>query len=302
MSDGRVAQALSGGVLTLTLERAAKRNALDTAMVEGLHAGMERAGLDAQVRVVCLRGAAYQMQVSPVENEKGEIAGTVLAFRDFEEEKKTDELKTEVVNVVSHELRTPLTAIRNALSLLGGPKLGTLSPGQSRFVDLAQRNVDQLIGIINDLLDLSKIEAGKLHLELAPTSLGGAIEIVNRAGVCNSYTLPISAWRVTAIRRFADRQHDEPLRRHLPPRDHRGRPDPPGPGGAPRSQHGCGVFPARRAPSAGGPGLRLRHQGRLLELAAPQAARRRAAPVAPPKSPSRRDQVPTRRATARRYP
>jgi signal transduction histidine kinase/DNA-binding response OmpR family regulator len=127
-------------------------------------------------KLVCLRGAAYQMQVSPVENEKGEIAGTVLAFRDFEEEKKTDELKTEVVNVVSHELRTPLTAIRNALSLLGGPKLGTLSPGQSRFVDLAQRNVDQLIGIINDLLDLSKIEAGKLHLELAPTSLGGAID------------------------------------------------------------------------------------------------------------------------------
>ena len=46
MSDGRVAQALSGGVLTLTLERAAKRNALDTAMVEGLHAGLERAGLN----------------------------------------------------------------------------------------------------------------------------------------------------------------------------------------------------------------------------------------------------------------
>jgi len=127
-------------------------------------------------KLVCLRGAPYQMQISPVEDEKGELAGIVLAFRDFEEEKKADDMKTELVSVVSHELRTPLTAIRNALFLLGGTKLGSLNPGQNRFVDLAKRNVEQLIGIINDLLDLSKIEAGKMHLELAPTSMAEEIE------------------------------------------------------------------------------------------------------------------------------
>ena len=126
-------------------------------------------------KLVCLRGAPYQMQISPVEDEKGELAGIVLAFRDFEEEKKADDMKTELVSVVSHELRTPLTAIRNALFLLGGTKLGSLNPGQNRFVDLAKRNVEQLIGIINDLLDLSKIEAGKMHLELAPTSMAEEI-------------------------------------------------------------------------------------------------------------------------------
>jgi signal transduction histidine kinase len=145
-------------------------------LLEGDLAGRAAAEKRSIKKLVCLRGAAYQMQVSPVENEKGEIGGTVLAFRDFEEEKKADDLKTEVVNVVSHELRTPLTAIRNALSLLGGSKLGSLSPGQSRFVDLAQRNVDQLIGIINDLLDLSKIEAGRMQLDLEPTSLARVIE------------------------------------------------------------------------------------------------------------------------------
>ncbi len=123
-------------------------------------------------KLVCLRGVPYQMQLSPVAGEQGELAGAVLAFRDFEEEKKADEMKTELVNVVSHELRTPLTAIRNALFLLRGPRLGPLSSGQHRFVDLAKRNVDQLIAIVNDLLDLSKIEAGRMHLELEPVSLG----------------------------------------------------------------------------------------------------------------------------------
>ncbi len=127
-------------------------------------------------KLVCLRGVAYQMQISPVESETGELAGIVLAFRDFEEEKKAGDMKTEVVNVVSHELRTPLTAIRNALALLEGTKLGSLSAGQHRFVDLAKRNVDQLIGTINDLLDLSKIEAGKMHLALAPICLNHEIE------------------------------------------------------------------------------------------------------------------------------
>jgi signal transduction histidine kinase/CheY-like chemotaxis protein len=122
-------------------------------------------------RVVCLSGVPYQIQLSPVADESGELLGTVLAFRDFEEETKTDEMKTELVNVVSHELRTPLTAIRNALFLLQGPRLGPLSTEQNRFVDLAKRNVEQLIDIVNDLLDLSKIEAGKLHLDLTPMSV-----------------------------------------------------------------------------------------------------------------------------------
>ncbi len=126
-------------------------------------------------KLVCLRGIPYQMQLSPVEGQEGDLVGAVLAFRDFEEEKRADEMKTELVNVVSHELRTPLTAIRNALFLLRGPRLGPLSSGQNRFVDLAKRNVEQLIDIVNDLLDLSKIEAGKMHLDLEPTSMSQPI-------------------------------------------------------------------------------------------------------------------------------
>lgn len=127
-------------------------------------------------RLVCLRGAAYQAQLSPIAAEDGALAGVVVAFRNFEEEKKLDELKSELVNVVSHELRTPLTAIKNAVSLLRGSRLGDLSEKQDHFLDLTQRNVEQLINIINDLLDLSKIEAGKMRIELQPMAMSVPVE------------------------------------------------------------------------------------------------------------------------------
>ncbi len=126
-------------------------------------------------RLVCVRGVLYQAQLSPVLSDSNELVGAVVAFRNFEEEKKIDEMKTELVNVVSHELRTPLTAIKNALSLLQSTRLGTLSDKQDHFVGLAQRNVEQLVGIINDLLDLSKFEAGKMHIDLHPLSLSDPI-------------------------------------------------------------------------------------------------------------------------------
>lgn len=126
-------------------------------------------------KLVCVRGVPYQAQLSPVVGETGEMVGAVLAFRNFQQEQKLDEMKTELVNVVSHELRTPLTAIKNALTLLHGKRLGALNDDQRHFVDLAERNVEQLVGIINDLLDLSKLEAGKMQIDLVPISLAEPI-------------------------------------------------------------------------------------------------------------------------------
>jgi signal transduction histidine kinase len=126
--------------------------------------------------LVFIKGRVYQMRMSPVQDENGDLTGMVIAFRDFEEERKADEMTTELVGVVSHELRTPLTAISNALGLVGGGKLGSLSPRQNRFVELAIRNVEQLVGIINDFVDLSKIEARRMQLDLVPTALPQQVE------------------------------------------------------------------------------------------------------------------------------
>lgn len=126
-------------------------------------------------KVVCVRGVPYQTQVSPVVGDDGDMVGAVLAFRNFQQEQKLDEMKDELVNVVSHELRTPLTAIKNALSLLRGKRLGALNHQQEHFIRLAERNAEQLVDIINDLLDLSKLEAGKMQIHLEPLSLAKPI-------------------------------------------------------------------------------------------------------------------------------
>ncbi|MDD3419158.1 MAG: ATP-binding protein [Candidatus Gastranaerophilales bacterium] len=75
---------------------------------------------------------------------------------------KLEQLKSEFISIVSHELRTPLTAIKNSLKIILSGKSGELPAPMANFLNMASRNVTRLSGIINDLLDLSKIEAGKM--------------------------------------------------------------------------------------------------------------------------------------------
>ncbi|MFQ5788955.1 MAG: ATP-binding protein [Acidobacteriota bacterium] len=127
-------------------------------------------------KVVCVHGIVYQAQLSPIEGSPRELSGVVMAFRNYTQEKKIDEMKSDFINVVSHELRTPLTATKNAIALLAGPRLGDLNSNQSRFLNMAQRNIEELIGMVNDLLDLSKIEAGKMQIALEPVALNEPME------------------------------------------------------------------------------------------------------------------------------
>lgn len=84
---------------------------------------------------------------------------------DLTQRREVEKLKDEFVSTVSHELRTPLTSIRGALGLLEGGVTGLLSEEALGMVQIARVNADRLIRLINDLLDLEKIEAGKLELK-----------------------------------------------------------------------------------------------------------------------------------------
>lgn len=91
---------------------------------------------------------------------------------------KLERLKSEFISIVSHELRTPLTSIKNSLDILLSGKCGEINEAGNKFLDMAKRNVQRLSGIINDLLDLSKIEAGKMDFHFKNINIHQVIEYV----------------------------------------------------------------------------------------------------------------------------
>lgn len=94
---------------------------------------------------------------------------------------RLERLKSEFISIVSHELRTPLTSIKNSLDILMSGRCGEITPATENFLNMAIRNVQRLSGIINDLLDLSKIEAGKMDFHFAPTDINTVISYVKSA-------------------------------------------------------------------------------------------------------------------------
>ena len=103
------------------------------------------------------------------------FAGSIV---DVTERRGVDRLKREFMSSISHELRTPLTSIRGSLGLLAGGVLGPLSAEAGEIVAVAERNAVRLIGLINDILDLERLEGGRLEMELESVEIS---PIVTRA-------------------------------------------------------------------------------------------------------------------------
>lgn len=106
-----------------------------------------------------------------------------VAIRDITERRRLDRLKAEFVSTVSHELRTPLTSIHASLRLLECGIGGTLPPPAVKLVELAQKNSQRLVLLVNDILDIDKLAAGKMTLNLQTVDL---VAIVQQALVDNA--------------------------------------------------------------------------------------------------------------------
>ena len=106
---------------------------------------------------------------------------------------KLERLKSEFISIVSHELRTPLTAIKNAMDIILSGKAGEMTENIEKFVSMGKRNAIRLSGIINDLLDISKIEAGKMDFKFELMHVEPVIEYVknNLAEVAREKNLTI---------------------------------------------------------------------------------------------------------------
>jgi signal transduction histidine kinase len=104
----------------------------------------------------------------------------VAVVRDISREAEIDRIRKEFISTVSHELRTPLTSIKGYADLLisAGPKIGELSSTQHRFVKVIQSNANRLTGLVNDILEISRIETGRIKLDFEVLDLIDTIKDV----------------------------------------------------------------------------------------------------------------------------
>lgn len=113
---------------------------------------------------------------APVRNAAGHVSGTVAVFRDYTREAEIDQMKSDFVSIVSHELRTPLTSIKGYLDLVLMGAAGELKKQQASFLGIAKDNADRLNEMVSELLDISRIESGRVELDVQVISISDLIE------------------------------------------------------------------------------------------------------------------------------
>ena len=110
------------------------------------------------------------LSVTALHDDTGRLTGFLGIGSDITERRKIDRMKSEFVSTVSHELRTPLTSIRGSLSLMAAGAVGEIPTQAQKLVEIAANNTDRLVRLINDILDMEKIESGRMqfNFELQP--------------------------------------------------------------------------------------------------------------------------------------
>jgi PAS domain S-box-containing protein len=122
-------------------------------------------GIDDAYRSADGRLVPVEVSASPMSEGTG-VRGVVVVFRDVTRRREVDRMKNEFVSLVSHELKTPLTAIRGSLGLLAGGALGELAPPATRMVEIALESSERLTRLINEILDMERIESGAMPMQI----------------------------------------------------------------------------------------------------------------------------------------
>jgi PAS domain S-box-containing protein len=133
---------------------------------------------EAAQTVLELETRVINAHVSPVITEQGDFLGIVTIFRDITKEVEADRAKSDFVSTVSHELRTPMTAIKGYTDLIYSGTVGEINDNQKRFLGIIKNNTDRLTALINDLLDISRVETGRVRFEPVAVQLGDVVKSV----------------------------------------------------------------------------------------------------------------------------
>ncbi|HVH48786.1 MAG TPA: CHASE3 domain-containing protein [Sphingomicrobium sp.] len=121
-------------------------------------------------------GTAFPLEVSVSPVPLLEETLFLAVIRDISERREVEQMKGEFVATVSHELRTPLTSIAGSLGLISGGAAGEVPPKIARLIEIAHSNAARLVRLINDILDIEKIEAGRMPFEVRPVPLAPLLD------------------------------------------------------------------------------------------------------------------------------
>jgi PAS domain S-box-containing protein len=123
----------------------------------------------------CLRrdglALACEWTLTPLLNDEGQLGTVVLHGRDITQQRTSERVRSEFTSTLSHELRTPLTSILGSLQLLRSGVLGDMPKDQDELVEIAEKNSRRLLDLINEVLDIEKIESGRMSLSPEPVAL-----------------------------------------------------------------------------------------------------------------------------------
>ena len=134
-------------------------------------------GLEEAVRVRAEGGdRALLPRATPLYSEQGGVVGATIVFQDVTRLLRFDELKNDLVATVAHEFRTPLTSLRMAIHILIEGTVGSLTERQADLLYAAREDCERLQGIVDDLLDLSRIQAGRVEVSLTSISAKSVVD------------------------------------------------------------------------------------------------------------------------------
>jgi PAS domain S-box-containing protein len=121
-------------------------------------------------------GKEVMGSLAPVSMPDGELLGYVAVFRDVTREQQADKAKSQFISTVSHELRTPMTSIKGYVELLAVGAAGAVNPQQSQFLNIINANAERMVSLVNNLIAMSAMEQGPIHVEVRLVDMGRVID------------------------------------------------------------------------------------------------------------------------------
>ena len=119
-----------------------------------------------------------EISYSPIFDDSGRVTSGIAIIRNTQKDREIEEIKSDFISIVSHELRTPLTAIKGFLSMVIKNDFGPLNDKQSHYLTRVYQSNQRMIDLVEDLLDVSYIESGKINLAINPVGLDNVISDV----------------------------------------------------------------------------------------------------------------------------